>query len=138
MSDATPRLLRAAFLFLSCMIMQACTPDEGRGGYAQIAGVVMVRDWNSSFTLIQDTFPAMDERIYLIYGDEGVPGTDQRTSFDGRYRFDQLHPGHYTVYAYSDRKPTPDNTSSTEPVVLKVHLTDKRAQHQADTLWINR
>jgi hypothetical protein len=138
MSDATPSLLRAALLFISCMFMLACTPDEGRGGYAQIAGVVMVRDWNSSFTLIQDTFPAMDERIYLIYGDEGVPGTDQRTSFDGRYRFDQLHPGHYTVYAYSDRKPTPDNTSSTEPVVLKVHLTDKRAQHQADTLWINR
>ena len=138
MSDATPRLLRAALLFISCMFMLACTPDEGRGGYAQIAGVVMVRDWNSSFTLIQDTFPAMDERIYLIYGDEGVPGTDQRTSFDGRYRFDQLHPGHYTVYAYSDRKPTPDNTSSTEAVVLKVHLNDKRAQHRADNLWINR
>ncbi len=138
MSDATPRLLRAALLFISCMFMLACTPDEGRGGYAQIAGVVMVREWNSSLSLIQDTVPAMDERIYLIYGDEGVPGTDQRTSFDGRYRFDQLHPGHYTVYAYSDRKPTPDNTSSTEAVVLKVHLTEKRAQHRADTLWINR
>jgi len=138
MSDTTPWLQRVAVLIFSCMSLLACTPDEGRGGYAQIKGVVMVRDWNASFTLIQDTFPAMDERIYLIYGDEGVPGTDVRTSFDGRYRFDQLHPGHYTIYAYSDRKPTPDNTSSTEAVVLKVHLTDKRTQHQADTIWINR
>ena len=71
MSDATPKLLHAALLFVSCFIIQACTPDEGRGGYAQIDGVVMVRDWNASFSVIQDTFPAMDERIYLIYGDEG-------------------------------------------------------------------
>lgn len=138
MSDATPKLLHAALLFVSCFVIQACTPDEGRGGYAQIEGVVMVRDWNATFSVIQDTFPAMDERIYLIYGDEGVPGTDVRTSFIGRYRFNQLHPGHYTVYTYSERKPTPDNTSSTEAVALQIHITDKRARHQADTIWINK
>jgi len=138
MSGPAPWLLCAAYMIIPNLFLQSCTPEEGRGGYAQIEGVVMVRDWNSSFTLIQDTFPAMDERIYLIYGDEGVPGTDVRTSFDGRYRFDQLHPGHYTVYAYSDRKPTPDNTSTTEAVVLSIHITDKRARQQADTIWINR
>ncbi|MFM7289041.1 MAG: hypothetical protein ACKO18_06645 [Bacteroidota bacterium] len=120
------------------MGMGCSEPGPGGGGYASIQGVVMVEDWNSTFTTILSRYPAMDERIYLVYGDDPVPGTDLRTSYNGAYRFSYLHTGRYRVYTYSDRFPTSGNTSNQEPVWLDVEIQSRREQVQLDTLWIKK
>jgi hypothetical protein len=118
--------------------MGCSKPGPGEGGYASIQGVVMVEDWNSTFTTVLSRYPAMDERIYLVYGDDPVPGTDLRTSYNGAYRFSYLRTGHYRVYTYSDRFPTSGNTSNQEAVWLDVEIQSRREQVQLDTLWIKK
>jgi hypothetical protein len=86
----------------------------------------MVEDWNSTFTTVLSRYPAMDERIYLVFGDDPVPGADGRTSYDGRYRFGYLRTGKYRVYAYSDRFATSGNTSNQEPVWIDFELESRR------------
>ena len=120
------------------MGLMACDPGPGEGGYASVQGVVMVEDWNSTFTTVLSRYPAMDERIYLVFGDDPVPGTDSRTSYDGSFRFGYLRTGKYRVYTYSDRFPTSGNTSNQEPVWIDFELGSRREQKLLDTLWIKK
>lgn len=120
-------------------------PGPGEGGYASIQGVVMVEDWNSTFTTILSRYPAMDERIYLVaFADidtlrlNPVAINDVRTVYNGAYRFPYLHTGRYRVYTYSDRFPTSGNTSNQEPVWRDVEIRSRREQVQLDTLWIKK
>ena len=134
-----PRLLRWGCLLLGVIsTLVSCDPGPGEGGYASVQGVVMVEDWNSTFTTVLSRYPAMDERIYLVFGDDPVPGMDSRTSYDGRYRFGYLRTGRYKVYTYSDRFPTSGNTSNQEPVWLDFELGSRRDQKTLDTLWIKK
>lgn len=124
--------------FLLVFALGCSEPGPGEGGYASIQGVVMVEDWNSTFTTILSRYPAMDERIYLVFGDDPVPGTDVRTSYNGAYRFPYLHAGAYRVYTYSDRFPTSGNTSNQEAVWRDVVIRSRREQVQLDTIWIKK
>lgn len=130
------KLLNAAAVGL--LLLAACTPDAGLGGMATVTGVVMVEDWNSTFTSINSTYPAMREDVFLVFGDEPTFGEDVETHFDGTYRFQYLYPGKYTLYAYSDRLATPGNTNTREPVKLSFEITEKRQMLTLDTLFIRK
>lgn len=127
-----------AILTLALMLTASCTPDPGLGGMATVTGVVMVEDWNSTFTNINSVYPAMREDIFLVFGDEPTFGEDVETHFDGTYRFQYLYPGKYTLYAYSDRLATPGNTNTREPVKLTFEITEKRQILSLDTLYIRK
>ncbi|MFT5819359.1 MAG: hypothetical protein ACI8ZM_000582 [Crocinitomix sp.] len=45
--------------------------------------------------------PAIDEKVYLIYGDNEVFGDLERTGGNGKYIFNNLTIGNYTVYSVS-------------------------------------
>lgn len=80
----------------------SCDKPAGEGGTSKITGKVYIRDYNSSFTILQDAFFAMEERVYIIYGDHTFYDDDIRTSYDGTYEFNYLRKGTYTIFAYSD------------------------------------
>jgi hypothetical protein len=89
-------------LFLSVIfVFQSCSKEPGEGGTSSITGKIYVRDWNASFTTLLGEYYAMEQRVYLIYGDDQFYGNDVRTHFDGTYRFDGLKKGTYHVYVYS-------------------------------------
>jgi hypothetical protein len=92
------------FLFLFLFLFNACNKDEGLGGSSSLEGYVynvIHQDDNFSFT--KDTFPALDNRIFLEFGDNDYNvGEDKRTGREGYYRFDYLRKGNYTVYAVSN------------------------------------
>lgn len=46
--------------------------------------------------------PVVDERVYLVYGDEGYYSESVRTDAEGNYRFSDLNRGTYTVFAFSE------------------------------------
>lgn len=127
-----------AMLASALMLTASCTPDPGLGGMATVTGVVMIEDWNSTFTNINSVYPAMREDIFLVFGDEPTFGEDVETHFDGTYRFQYLYPGKYTLYAYSDRLATPGNTNTREPVKLTFEITEKRQILTLDTLYIRK
>jgi len=111
-------LLTFILLFLS-----ACEKPPGEGGTSTIRGHVFIRDYNSNFTLLQSSFWAQEERVYIMYGDNEFYDDDIRTSFDGMYEFRNLRKGQYTVFAYSD-----DSTFSVAggqyPVFRTVDITE--------------
>lgn len=46
--------------------------------------------------------PMVDERVYLVYGDEGYYSESVRTDAEGNFRFTGLNRGNYTVYAFTE------------------------------------
>lgn len=112
-----------SILILTITGILSCDKPAGEGGTSKITGKVYIRDYNSSFTILQDAFFAMEERIYIIYGDHTFYDDDIRTSYDGSYEFNYLRKGTYTIFAYSD-----DSTFTTPggmfPVFRTVEITD--------------
>lgn len=114
-------LLCTAILFTTGIF--SCTKPAGEGGTSRIKGKIFIRDYNGTFTILQDQFYAMEERVYIIYGDNDFYDDDIRTSYDGTYVFDNLRKGTYSVFAYSD-----DSTFTTPggmyPVIQTVEITE--------------
>lgn len=95
--------MRVVFIVFSLMIVlfQGCKKEPGEGGNATIKGSVWVKDYNSTYTLLQGEYAGADEDIYLIYGDEAGYGDKVSADYKGCFSFKYLRPGKYTVYVYS-------------------------------------
>jgi hypothetical protein len=91
------------------LIFAGCKKEEGEGGKGIITGKVFQKNMNGPN--LQNEFYSPEVRVYIIYGsEEGVYHDDMRTDFEGRYKFEWLRPGTYTVYAYSECRPIYDET----------------------------
>jgi len=86
------------------VLITGCKKDEGPGGTSTIKGKIIVYDFDAAFqsALPLDTFPSMDQDIYIIYGADGTTYDDDfKTSYDGSYEFKYLQKGKYRLFAYS-------------------------------------
>lgn len=102
--------LQILFVALAAILIFAgCKKEEGEGGKGIITGRVFQQNMNGAN--IQNEFYSPEVRVYIIYGgEEGVYHDDMRTDFEGRYKFEWLRPGTYSVYTYSDCRPIYDTT----------------------------
>lgn len=73
---------------------------------------------------------AIDQRVYIVYGDQTVYGETARTGGDGDYQFNNLTPGNYTVYAIS--KDT--LTGGTVKVEKSISIADKKSVTEIDPI----
>lgn len=78
-----------------------CNKEPGEGGTSTIEGKVWVIDKNND-GVITGEYYAMDEDVFIAYGDDQTYSDNFNTSYDGSYRFDNLTPGFYAVFSYSD------------------------------------
>lgn len=125
-------LLNLFCLTAIAIIAASCNKDEGPGGTACIEGRVfqIVHD-DDHYPLIADTLLAVDQDVYLVYGDDTYFGDDTETDEDGTYRFRYLTPGKYTLYAYSQ-------SASGEKTAVKKEIVLHRGEHlQVEDLYIN-
>lgn len=93
------------YLLFSVFIFTSCNKEEGIGGSSSLEGYVYkVIHQDDNFSFYTDTFPAVREDVYLIFGDreDDFYGDDVKTDQNGLYRFDYLRRGDYIVYACSD------------------------------------
>jgi hypothetical protein len=93
------------FLFSILFLFGACNNGEGLGGSSSLEGYVyQIEHSDDNFSFQTDTFPAVKKDVYLIFGDgeNDYFGDDVETDRGGRYRFDYLHKGSYTVYSYTE------------------------------------
>lgn len=92
-------------LFISAstllVIVSSCNKEPGEGGTSTIEGKVWVVDKNND-GVVTGEYYAMDEDVFIAYGDDQTYSDNFNTSYDGSYRFDNLTIGMYTVFAYSD------------------------------------
>lgn len=115
-------------LVLFAMI-SSCKKDAGEGGTSTITGKITNYNYSDrTFLIPDDTFPAVDRDVFIIYGSDGsIAGNDVKTSFDGSYEFKYLQKGKYRIYAYSE-----DSTENISggwrpnvPVFQEVEITSK-------------
>lgn len=126
-------------VFLSLLIvvttLYSCKKDPGKGGRATIKGVVTVIDYDATYTIAKDTFPAQGENVYILYGDQNVVGDNTKTSIDGSFEFPYLRKGKYRIFVVS--KDTAAKISNkTIEVIKDAEVTDKKQVINLDEIVI--
>ncbi len=110
-------------LFLT-FIFSGCQVHEGPGGLASITGRVYAFDYNAELTTLLNEGYAGEVDVYIVYGENAVFDDDQKTHFDGRFRFDFLKKGTYTLFVYS-KDSTLANVKIEYPIMKTVEITEK-------------
>ena len=89
-------------LALTLMLgISSCT-KEGPGGNGTITGKVTVHLFDKDFRVMQGSYPAPDEDVYITYGTGDDVSDDTKTGPDGTFQFRFLNKGTYKVFAYSE------------------------------------
>ena len=114
--------------------VSGCKKEAGEGGNSSISGKVYVRDYNTTFIVLQYEYYGPDVDVYIIYGDDKSYSERIRTSYDGTYEFKYLRPGKYHIYAYS--KDSTLQTSSEIAKLVDVEISDKKQEVTAPLITI--
>jgi hypothetical protein len=99
------KLLRPLAGVIAVLILvfgTACQKDPGFGGTGSIEGMIVEKFYNEDYSLLLYEQPAVDEEVFILFGDEKVLGDRIFTSITGEFRFEYLYPGHYQLYYQSD------------------------------------
>ncbi|GAB4299249.1 MAG: hypothetical protein Kow0068_22890 [Marinilabiliales bacterium] len=115
--------MKKAFVYIIfSLILLSCNKDAGEGGTSSITGKLLVKQYTQNYTVLIDSFYAPDEDIYIIYGEDDIYGDNMKTFYDGRFRFDYLRKGNYTIYAYSEDT-TLQSSRGLMPVSKEIEIT---------------
>jgi hypothetical protein len=129
------KILSAVLITLLLTINYSCKKVEGEGGSSEIIGKVIIRDLDGLGNLI-DEYPAQDQRVYIIYGDDdNIYDDDFDTSFDGSFRFQFLTKGTYTLFVYEDCNSCP---SGERAVTRTVEIDENNATVEVADLIIKK
>ena len=98
-------------IFFVCLValgFSACEKDAGEGGTSVIEGQVykIFTFQNPTTGLIDTKYFQLDvaKDVFIIYSDDEASVYDDKfeTYYNGRYRFEYLRKGNYTIYTYAD------------------------------------
>ena len=102
------------------LVLSSCENSEGRGGTGSISGTITEHFFNDDYSALIYERAAIDEEVFILYGDEYEAGDRTITGITGEFRFDFLYPGIYSIYFRSqDSTKTLDNEWS---VTYRVEL----------------
>jgi hypothetical protein len=87
----------------------------------------MEQFYNDDFSVMVYEMPAVDEDIFIVYGDQEELGDRVRTNHLGQFRFRYLYPGNYQVYFLSD-----DSSSVLDVRVVKLYDVELGRGEEAD------
>ena len=121
-----PFFISLFLLILIPLLMISCKKEPGSGGKSTIYGKVLVKDYNSTFTFLLETYYGPEIWVYLVYGDDRDYGDRIQTGIDGTWEFKYLRPGNYKVYALS--KDSTLQTLAPVPVIREVVIPDKKQE----------
>lgn len=117
-----------SILFISAILLSInfCKKTPGEGGNAQIKGTYWVRNYDPFFTIITGRFPAVNQTIYIFFGDETSPGTSVKTNDKGEFEFNYLRKGKYRVVAYSKQYQATSSTPGEFALETIVNITKRK------------
>lgn len=88
-------------VLLVSALSYSCSKEAGEGGNSSIYGKIIAHNYNAEFTTLKGIYPAADEDVFIIYGNDRSYSERVSTSYDGVFEFKYLRPGDYTVFVYS-------------------------------------
>ncbi|MBI1193508.1 MAG: hypothetical protein GC205_10080 [Bacteroidetes bacterium] len=119
---------------IAVLLLLGSACEEGPGGTAGITGRVIVQQYDLYGVLFAE-YPAADERVFLVYGQDSIVGDEVRTHFSGRYRFDFLRKGLYTVYVLSPCLSCPGGEQA---ITAQLEITQSGKLQEAPVLYIRQ
>ncbi len=100
------KVLKSLFLISFLILVLTSCNKEGKGGSSTIEGHVKVNLYliNSiaDTVILVNNYVAKDEKVYIIYGENTTFDDDTKTTYNGKFKFDYLYKGNYTIYTYSE------------------------------------
>lgn len=128
--------MKKLFLFvLLAIAIISCKKVPGQGGSSKIKGVVIEQLYNSLGNVIAE-YPAPDQNVYIIYGDQSTFYDDDiSTSYDGTFEFRYLQKGKYSVFVYEDCS---NCLSGKKVKITEVEITEKNQVIDLDTIYIKK
>ena len=91
-----------AMLCIVSILGTSCQKDPGFGGTGAIKGTLTEKFYNDDYSVLLDEKPAVDEEVFILFGDDPVLGDRVFTSLTGAFRFEFLYPGEYHIYYQSE------------------------------------
>lgn len=86
------------FLIPAVLTFFSCINEEGQGGTGSISGKIMEQSYNDDYSSLIIEKPAVDEEVFILFGEDNVLGDRVFTGITGEFRFDFLFPGRYYIY----------------------------------------
>jgi len=121
-------------VILPALFFTSCKKEAGEGGTSSIYGKIMVKDYNSTYTVLEEEYYGQDIDVFIIYGDDKTYSERIRSNYDGVFEFKYLRKGIYHVYAYSE-----DSTLQTNamiPIIRDVEITENSEEVEAADIII--
>lgn len=129
------KLVSLLVLSVISSFLFSCAKEAGEGGNSTIYGKLIAYNYNAEFTNLKGIFPASDEDVYIIYGNDRSYSQRVRSNYEGVYEFKYLRQGDYTVYVYS-KDSTLTLPSGLYAEIRKVKITKNRETVQVDDIKI--
>ena len=120
---------------LCVVLCISCEKEPGEGGRASISGKIYVEEYNGDCSQLRDEYYGINERVFIIAGDDPSYFEDVRTGPDGTFWFQYLRKGKYQVYALSDNCDVPGET---EPIILEVEIKERKQDLETQDIVVIR
>tara|TARA_B100000768_G_scaffold149299_1_gene143588 strand:- start:3757 stop:4203 length:447 start_codon:yes stop_codon:yes gene_type:complete len=131
----------------------SCEKSAGEGGTSVIEGQVyklytseiVVNELDSfgndtTYKIIDTLYYQLDEGedVYIIYDDneEDIYDDKFKTDYQGRYRFEYLRKGEYTIYTHADSSDV--DMTYTFPVFKHVNISSNNSTNTVDNFIIEK
>lgn len=110
---------------IAILLLLSCKKQPGEGGFASIEGKVFVKNYDATYTILNEEHYAPGETVYIIYGDGNEIGNTVKTSYDGSFKFNYLRKGKYKVYVLGEDSTKP-YLSIPKEVLVEVNITKRK------------
>jgi hypothetical protein len=132
-------LLKLVLVTVLIMPFGSCKKPAGPGGKASIKGKVYATDWDNQQRFVISRGYAVDERVYIMYGDHDFIDDDVRTSPDGTFEFRYLNKGKYKVFVNSiDTTTHLKGVDTYSSIIANVEITGTSETKTVPDFYINR
>ena len=121
----------------------ACEKDAGEGGTSVIEGqVYKIHTFQNSSTGAMDTlYYQLDsgKDVFIIYSDNETEVYDDKfeTDYNGRYHFEYLRKGDYTLYTYADSIDV-NNVNYDYPIFKHIKINSNNSDNSVEDFVIEK
>ncbi len=127
--------MRNGIIALSLLLLVSCSKEPGEGGKNSIEGVIMMQEYTKSTDQFVIEYPAPEERVYIIYGENAYYADETRTNYDGSFLFQYLYKGEYHLFVYSECLAC---ASGVEPIFVDIELKERKEEFVTDTIYVKK
>lgn len=106
-----------SILLVAGLLLSSCEKNEGMGGTGSITGTIVEQFYSKDYSETFHNSPAVDEEVFILFGDDNTPGENVNTGVSGEFRFDYLYPGSYVIYYETE-----DSVSALDKVWLTIEI----------------